>query len=92
MFLKLCDQIVILTYDGIYIDSTNIIFMTEHYRKKIFTLLAMLLVFLLVNFIFALLTGVNFIDIGLPNRIENTIISVFSFALICLTVWEMSNL
>ena len=66
--------------------------MTEYYRKKIFTLLAVLLVFLLVNFIFALLTGVNFIDIGLPNHIENTIVSVFSFALICLTVWEMANL
>lgn len=66
--------------------------MVFHYRKKIFTLLSVLLVFLLINFILALLTSVNFIDIGLPNSVENVIVAVFSFALMCLIVWEMWNL
>jgi hypothetical protein len=66
--------------------------MEKNYRMKIFTWLAVLLLFLLINFIFALTTKINFIDIGLPNPIESAIVVVFSLALICFVVWEMWNL
>ena len=66
--------------------------MARYSRLKMFTVLAVLLIFLLVNFIFALTTGINFIDIGLPNYLESVIVAIFSFALMCLLVWEMWNL
>lgn len=66
--------------------------MTNYSRVRMFTILAILQIFLLVNFIFALTTRINFIDIGLPNSLENLVVGVFSFFLICLLTWEMRSL
>ncbi|MBS3140308.1 hypothetical protein J4479_04865 [Candidatus Woesearchaeota archaeon] len=66
--------------------------MARYSQLRLFTILSGLLIFSLINFIFALTTGINFIDIGLPNYLESIIVAVFSFALIGLLVWEMSNL
>jgi len=65
---------VISDHHLLYIVVFLLYTMTFRYRKKLFTGFAVLLIFLLINFVLALLTNVNFIDIGLPNSVENTVI------------------
>ncbi|MDP3698809.1 MAG: hypothetical protein Q8R47_04425 [Nanoarchaeota archaeon] len=56
-----------------------------------FVLLCALL--FLFAFIFSLLNpSFNFIEVGLPNELENRIVAVFSFCSILLTLWDLQKL
>lgn len=69
------------------------IFMLQHYRKKVFALLCVLLFLFAFTFIASLKSPFfNFIDVGLPNDLENNIIAVFSFFSILLILWDLRNL
>lgn len=67
--------------------------MLQHYRKKVFVLLFLLLLLFAFIFLVSLLNpSFSFIDVGLPNNLENEIIAVFSFLSILLILWDLRNL
>lgn len=67
--------------------------MLQHYRKKVFVLLFLLLLLFAFTFLVSLLNpSFSFIDVGLPNNLENKIIAVFSFLSILLILWDLRNL
>ena len=67
--------------------------MLQHYRKKVFVLLFLLLLLFAFTFLVSLLNpSFNFIDVGLSNNLENEIIAVFSFLSILLILWDLRNL
>ncbi len=63
-----------------------------HYRKKIFLLLAILLLIFALLFIIALVNpDFHFFDIGIPDYVQNKVILVLSFLSLCLVVWNLSK-
>ena len=67
--------------------------MLQHYRKKVFVLLFLLLLLFAFTFLVSLLNpSFNFIDVGLSNNLENKIIAMFSFLSILLILWDLRNL
>ena len=67
--------------------------MIRHYRKKVFVLLFLLLLLLAFTFLVSLLNpSFNFIDLGLPNDLENKIIAVFSFLSMLLVLWDLKQI
>jgi len=67
--------------------------MPDNYKLKIFLLLVILLLIFSAIFILALLNPeFNFMDLGLPNNIENKIIAIFSFFSLLLVVWNMRKI
>jgi len=66
--------------------------MIRHYRKKVFALLfLLLLLFAVTSLVSVLNPSFNFIDVGLPNNLENKIIAVFSFLSILLVLWDLKR-
>ena len=64
-----------------------------NYKLKIFLLLVVLSLLFSIIFILALLNpNFNFIELGLPNGLENKIIAFFSFFSLLLVVWDMNRL
>lgn len=67
--------------------------MLRHYRQKVFVLLFLLLLLFALTFLVSLLNpSFNFIDVGMPNDLENKIIAVFSFLSIILILWDIKHL
>ncbi|MEK6939775.1 MAG: hypothetical protein AABX31_03535 [Nanoarchaeota archaeon] len=67
--------------------------MLQHYRKKVFVLLGALLLLFAFLFIVSLLDpSFNFIEVGLPNHLQNRVIAVFSFCSILLILKDLHNL
>ncbi len=69
------------------------IIMIQKYREKIFILLSIFLFTFATLFVVSMIsTTINLIDIGLPNDLENNIISFFSFLAIIFIVWDIKKL
>ena len=67
--------------------------MLRYYKQKVFVLLILLLLLFALTFLVSLLNpSFNFIDVGLPNNIENEIIAAFSFLSIILILRDLRNL
>ncbi len=67
--------------------------MRRYYRTKIFILLVVLLCIFSLMFIIALLNPeFVFFQIGLKNSVQNSVIAFFSFAGICLVLWDMRKI
>ena len=67
--------------------------MLQRYRKKVFVLLCALLFMFAFIFIVSLKnSSFNFIDVGLPNGVENNIVAVFSFFSILLILWDLRKI
>lgn len=67
--------------------------MALNYQRKLYLILAGLLLFFMFNFITVLsFPSLNWIDLGMGNTLESVVIAVFSFASVCFVSWEIMQI
>ena len=67
-------------------------FMANKHAHKLYFLLSLLMLFLVFNLMVAVLTGVNFVDLGLSDHAENLLVTFFSFVFVVLIVYDLVTL